>query len=85
MAIYDKRKNECYKVAGGALKNDMDGLFDFRPAIALDDYTLLKVVQASQVLRYAEKNPSVLENERLKNLQEDDNPVLMVVTLKQQP
>lgn len=82
MAVYDKRKNECYKVAGGALKNDMDGLFDFRPAVALDDYTLLKVVQASQVFKYAEKNPSVLENEVLKNLQEDDNPVLMVVTLK---
>lgn len=82
LAIYDKKSGECYAVEGGALSNDMDHLFDFQPTVALDDYTLMKVYSASKIFELAEKNPAILKNESLQYLQEDDNPVLMVVTLK---
>lgn len=82
LAVYDKARGECYAVEGGALSNDMDYLFDFQPTVALDDYTLMKVYSASKIFELAEKNPAILKNESLQYLQEDDNPVLMVVTLK---
>lgn len=82
LVIYDKRNGECYRVAGGRLKDDMNHFFDFRPMVALDDHTLLKVFPAEIILKYAKKNPSIFEHESLKSLGEDDNPVLMIVTLK---
>lgn len=82
LAIYDKRSGECYTVADRTLKDDFNHLFDFIPTVALDDHTLLKVFTAEAIFKLAEKEPSILEHEALKGLQEDDNPVLMVVTLK---
>ena len=82
MVIYDKRSGESYAVADGTLKDDLNHLFDFIPTVALDDHTLLKVFTAEAIFKLAEKEPSILEHEALKGLQEDDNPVLMVVTLK---
>lgn len=83
LAIYDKRNGEFYNVADAELTGgDMEPSLGFNPTVALDDYTLMRVLSASRIFQLAEKNPSILESEALKGLQEDDNPVLMVVTLK---
>ena len=38
---------------------------------------------AAEILEKAEKTPSILQIEPLKGLNEDDNPVMMIVYLKQ--
>lgn len=51
-----------------------------RPCIS--DDVLLYYLEAPEVMELAEDDPSILEYEQLKNLKEDDNPVLMIVYLK---
>lgn len=82
MAIFDKKSKECYKVTGGHIKNDMDGELPFRPVTSLDSKTLLCVWEVQDILKEAEKNPAILQQQQLKELGEDDNPVLMIVYLK---
>ena len=75
MAIYDKKAKNCFKVSTGHIKNDLTPGLPLRPITALDSHTLLYV--------WAEKTPSILQIEPLKGLKEDDNPVMMIVYLKQ--
>ena len=82
LAIYDKKTKECYKVKDGKIKNDMNGSLSFYPVISVADDVLLCFLEASEVLELAEADPSILENEQLKKLKEDDNPVVMIVRLK---
>lgn len=82
MALYDKKQKECFKVAGGYIINDLSGGLPLRPVTSLDSHTLLYVWEVEDIMKEAEKNPAVLENELLKGVGEDDNPVLMVVHLK---
>ena len=44
---------------------------------------VLYVWEAPELLEKAEKTPSILQIEPLKGLNEDDNPVMMIVYLKQ--
>lgn len=83
LAMFDKRTGECYKVKDNMIKNDMEGGLAFYPATRVADNVLLYYWDASEVLELAEKNPAILEYEQLKNLKDDDNPVLMLVTLKE--
>lgn len=82
LAIYDKKKGNCYKVKDNKIKNDMEGGLPFYPQTRIADDVLLYYLEASEVMELAEDDPSVLEYEQLKNLKEDDNPVLMIVYLK---
>ena len=50
--------------------------------ICISDDVLLYCLEAPEVMELAEDDPSILEYEQLKNLKEDDNPVLMIVYLK---
>lgn len=52
------------------------------PATRVADSVLLYYRDAYEVLELAEKNPAILEYEQLKNLKDNDNPVLMLVMLK---
>lgn len=82
LAMYDKKKNTCYKVKNNRMVNDLQGCLPFYPEARIADDVLLYYLEASQVMDLAEDNPSILEYEQLKNLKEDDNPVLMIVYLK---
>ena len=82
LAIYNKKEKSCYQVTDGVIKNDLTGGLPVRPNISLDKYTLALVWEAGDILKEAEKNPSVLENDILKKVGEDDNPVLMLIHLK---
>ena len=83
LAIYDKKGSSCFKVANGYIKNDLTPGLPFRPVTALDEHTLLCMWDAAEILEKAEKTPSILQIEPLKGLKEDDNPVMMIVYLKQ--
>ena len=83
LAIYDKKGRSCFKVANGYIKNDLTPGLPFRPVTALDEHTLLCMWDAAEILEKAEKTPSILQIEPLKGLNEDDNPVMMIVYLKQ--
>ena len=54
----------------------------FYPETRISDDVLLYYLEAPEVMELAEDDPSILEYEQLKNLKEDDNPVLMIVYLK---
>ncbi|WP_195373376.1 MULTISPECIES: 6-bladed beta-propeller [Parabacteroides] len=82
LAMYDKKKGDCYKVKDNRIKNNMEGGLPFYPEARIADDILLYYLEASEVLELAEEDPSVMEYEQLKNLKEDDNPVLMIVYLK---
>lgn len=82
LAVYDKKDKSCYQVDGGSIKNDLPGGLPVRPYTSLDNYTLINVYEFEDIQKEAEKNPAVLENEILKKVGEDDNPVLMIVHLK---
>ena len=73
----------CFKVSTGHIKNDLTPGLPLRPITALDSHTLLYVWEAPELLEKAEKTPSILQIEPLKGLNEDDNPVMMIVYLKQ--
>lgn len=60
----------------------MPGGLPFYPEARIADDVLLYYLEASEVLELAEEDPSILDYEQLKNLKEDDNPVLMIVQLK---
>lgn len=82
LLIYDKRSCDCYEVQGGKIKDDLCGGSSLYPFTTLDDSTLLGVCDASIILENAAKDPGLLERMGLRGLTEDDNPVLMLVTLK---
>ena len=83
MAIYDKKAKNCFKVATGHIKYDLTPGLPLRPITALDSHTLLYVWEAPELIEKAEETPSILQIEQLKGLKEDDNPVMMLVYLKQ--
>lgn len=82
LAIYDKKTKECYKVKDGKIKNDVGGNLPFYPAISIADDVLLYFLEATEFIELAEEDPSLFENEQLKKVKEDDNPILMIVHLK---
>lgn len=82
LALYDKAEKLCYAVAGGEIKNDMSGGLPFVPTTSIDKQTLVSVWYVDDIYKEAEKNSKVFENAILKSLNEDDNPVLMIVHLK---
>ena len=83
MAMYDKRTGECYRVKDNLIKDDLThAMYVYFPHCAFDEHTLVLDFQASQIYKMAEQNPEILNHPQLKGLQEDDNPVLMIVHLK---
>ena len=82
LMLYDKNKKTCFNVPGGLIKNDIDGGIPLDPYTSVDDNTLLTLWTPADIMELAEKNPDILKNEKLKNMKEDDNHVLMIVHLK---
>ncbi|RHR58199.1 6-bladed beta-propeller [Parabacteroides sp. AF17-28] len=82
LAMYNKKTGECYKVKDGQIRNDMQGGVSFYPAVCVADDVLLYYWEASELLDLAESIPAIRQNEQLKKLKDDDNPVVMLVTLK---
>ena len=87
LGIYDKEKKTFTNVT---IKDNLAGGYDIHPAWASDDNHLLVVYYAGGRLQDKEKRYSTgLLPERkkeldelLKNIKEDDNPVVILVTLK---
>lgn len=87
LGIYDKEKKTFTNVT---IKDNLAGGYDIHPAWTSDDNHLLMVYYAGGLLQDKEKRYSTgLLHERkkeldelLKNIKEDDNPVVILVTLK---
>lgn len=87
LGIYDKEKKTFTNVT---IKDNLAGGYDIHPAWTSDDNHLLMVYYAGGLLQDKEKRYSTgLLPERkkeldelLKNIKEDDNPVVILVTLK---
>ena len=87
LGIYDKEKKTFTNVT---IKDNLAGGYDIHPAWISDDNHLLMVYYAGGLLQDKEKRYSTgLLPERkkeldelLKNIKEDDNPVVILVTLK---
>ena len=87
LGIYDKEKKTFTNVT---IKDNLAGCYDIHPAWTSDDNHLLMVYYAGGLLQDKEKRYSTgLLPERkkeldelLKNIKEDDNPVVILVTLK---
>ena len=87
LGIYDKEKKTVTNVT---IKDNLAGGYDIHPAWTSDDNHLLMVYYAGGLLQDKEKRYSTgLLPERkkeldelLKNIKEDDNPVVILVTLK---
>lgn len=87
LGIYDKEKKTFTNVT---IKDNLAGGYDIHPAWTSDDNHLLMVYDAGGLLQDKEKRYSTgLLPERkkeldelLKNIKEDDNPVVILVTLK---
>lgn len=87
LGIYDKEKKTFTNVT---IKDNLAGGYDIHPAWTSDDNHLLMVYYAGGLLQDKEKRYStglLLErkkelDELLKNIKEDDNPVVILVTLK---
>lgn len=87
LGIYDKEKKTFTNVT---IKDNLAGGYDIHPAWTSDDNHLLMVYYAGGLLQDKEKRYSTgLLSERkkeldelLKNIKEDDNPVVILVTLK---
>lgn len=87
LGIYDKEKKTFTNVT---IKDNLAGGYDIHPAWTSDDNHLLMVYYAGGLLQDKEKRYSTgLLPERkkeldelLKNIKEDDNPIVILVTLK---
>lgn len=82
LVIYDKSTQTCFSTPDGTIRNDLGGSSTFRPFTNIGDNTLLEVREASDIIDEMDKNPSLKEHPILKNIKEDDNPVLIIVKLK---
>ena len=80
LMYYDRQTKECIKVKGGAFVNDMMGNLPFCPDARIAENVLAEWWEASELMELAEEGVELPEN--LKNLQEDDNGVLVLVHLK---
>lgn len=87
LGIYDKEKKTFTNVT---IKDNLAGGYDIHPAWTSDDNHLLMVYYAGGLLQDKEKcySTGLLPerkkelDELLKNIKEDDNPVVILVTLK---
>ena len=82
LVLYDKDKNTCFKMKENSIPNDLDGGIPFEPFTSIGDNTMLTMWAPDKIMELAKKDPSILKHDKLKNLKEDDNPVLMIVHLK---
>ena len=80
LMYYDRQTKECIKVKGGAFVNDMVGDLPFCPDARIAENVLAEWWETSELMELAEEGVELPEN--LKNLQEDDNGVLVLVHLK---
>lgn len=86
--VFDKKTGETgitlYK---NGFTDDLNGFMSIRPALENWDNSLITYLQPIDILAWFEEHPAEAENlkpeiRRLKELKEDDNPVLVVAKLK---
>ena len=82
LVVYDKKGKSSYNVKGGYIKNDMNSRLPFYPNIQATDDVVINLWEVTDILELAKKDPALLEHKALQNLKEDDNPVLIIVTMK---
>ena len=82
LVVYDKKGKSSYNVKGGYIKNDMNSRLPFYPNIQTTDDVVINLWEATDILELTKKDPALLEHKALQNLKEDDNPVLIIVTMK---
>ncbi len=69
--------------------NDIDNFIDFIPKYIDDQDYAIALLEAYEITEWFEKNPEKAKNlplrlQKLKNVKETDNPVVMIVKLKKQ-
>ena len=85
LGIYDKEKKTFTNVT---IKDNLAGGYDIHPAWTSDDNHLLMIYYAGGLLQEKRYSTGLLPerkkelDELLKNIKEDDNPVVILVTLK---
>ncbi|MCE7993575.1 MAG: 6-bladed beta-propeller [Roseivirga sp.] len=89
---YDKARN-ITKLADlkgskdNRFSNDLDDFLSFKPLYATESNKLVGYLEAPEVLEWFEDNPEKAAKlpphlKQFENMQEDDNPIIMIVTLK---
>lgn len=81
--MYNKKTAECFCIKGDKIINDFIPGLDLQPFWTIDENTLIMELSANEIYEEAEKNPDLLKHPQLKNIKVDDNPVLMLVKLKE--
>ena len=92
-SFFDKRteqvmvpNNKNFKVNG--FENDIDGFMPFQPTSVSSKNKLVGVLEAYQIKKWFNENPGKAAKlpshlQKFKNIDENDNPVLMLVKLKE--
>lgn len=90
---YDKRTNEVaipnnknFQICG--FENDIDGFMQFRPTSLSNRNELIGFLEPYKILQWFNENPDKAAKlpphvQKLKNIKETDNPVVMIVKLKE--
>lgn len=89
---YDKTRNitklaDLKDSKDNRFSNDLDGFLSFKPLYATEDNKLVGHIEAPDVLGWLEDNPEKAARlpahlKRFENIKEDDNPIVMIVSLK---
>jgi hypothetical protein len=92
--LFDKKNNNMFCVNSGEFTNDIDGGIDFYPQLIADSNILIQWIDANKFKAFIASKEfmifpptdSLKKFELMKinsNLKENDNPVLMLVKLKE--
>lgn len=85
MAVYNKNTSDCFKLSGNCIKNDLDYGMDVDP-LNYHDGMFVNDIRASDIAEKLLKKDTKFTragNPIFKNIKEDDNPVLMIIHLKE--
>lgn len=85
--FYSKVNNEAFISSSEGFQNDIDGFISFIPKSISNNKFLIGFSEAYKVHQWFKDNPQKAANlpeqlQKLKNIKETDNPVVMIVKLK---
>lgn len=81
LAVFDKKSGECFTVKDYLIKDDLQHIYPFFP-VTYSDNRLIGIVQSSDIIEWEKNGGKWKEHPTLKDIKEDSNPVIVVVTLK---
>lgn len=85
MAVYNKSTDDCFRITGNCIKNDIDYGGDVYPS-NYQNNTFVINLEAPEVVRELQQKDTKFTRASdpiFKNIKEDDNPVLMIIHLKE--